>query len=92
MNPREHEYLKARQEGKGQEIFIKKQQKKSEGNQKNMLPENSPHLALKEKVDINQQWQNLQHFKRFKELNFFSKIIEHTKDVCFIGMVLLNLL
>lgn len=70
MNPREHEYLKAREEGKGWEIFIQKQQKKSEGNQKNTMPEKSPHLVPKEKVVIHQQWRILQHFKRFKELKF----------------------
>lgn len=38
---------------------------------------NSPHLASRRKVVINQQWQILKHFKRPKELNFFSKMTDN---------------
>ena len=62
---------------------MKKEQTKSEGNQKNMLPKNSLHLASNRTVAIHQQGQILQHFKTSEELNLFSKIIEHNKEYDF---------
>lgn len=45
-----------------------------------MLPQNSPQLPFKKKVAISQQCQMLQHFRRHKNLNVFSKITEHSRE------------